>query len=78
MSLQITEISSKLSANENRLDKMSINNIFKFDTAMKENEEFLKNTIEKFKAKACSSINKTVSTLNSNNHPSLTTNLQLI
>ena len=50
MSLQIIDISSKLSAYETRLDKMSINNISKFDTAMKENEDLLKHNINKFKA----------------------------
>ena len=69
MSLQITEISSKFSAYDNRVDKMIINNISKFDTAMKEDEELLKNKIDKFEAEASSSINKTVSALNSKNPP---------
>ena len=38
MSLQIIEISSKLSAYETHLENMSFNNISKFDTSMKENE----------------------------------------
>ena len=70
MSLHITEISSKLSAYKTLLDKMSINNICKFDTAMKENEELLKKKIDKIKAKASSSNNKTVYDINSNNSPS--------
>ena len=49
---------------------MSINNICKFDTAMKENEELLKKKIDKIKAKASSSNNKTVYDINSNNSPS--------
>ena len=49
---------------------MSINNISKFYTAMKENEELLKKNIDKFKTEAYRSINKTVSALNSNKSPS--------
>ena len=38
---------------------MSFNNIYKFDTAMKENEELLKNNMDEFRAKASSFINTT-------------------
>ena len=51
MSLHITEISYKLSAYEIHLEKNIINNISKFYTSMKENEELLKKTIGEFKAK---------------------------
>ena len=70
MSLQIIEISFKLSAYGNRLVKMSINNISKFETAMKENEYLLKNNIKNSKTKAYSSISKTVYPLNPKNCPS--------
>ena len=46
MSFQITEMSSKLSDYETRLDNMSFNNISKFDTAIKENEELSQNKID--------------------------------
>ena len=47
MSLQITEILSKFSAYEHRLDNMSFNNISKFETAMKEHEEIVYKRIYK-------------------------------
>ena len=46
MSLHITEITSKFSDYETLLDKMISNKISRFDTAMKENEELLKNNID--------------------------------
>ena len=52
MSLQITDISSKFSAYETCLEKMSTKNISKFYIEMKENEELLKNNIDAFKAEA--------------------------
>ena len=70
MSLQITEMSPKLSTYVNRLDKMSITNISKFGTEMNENEELLKTNIDEFKAEASSSINKTVYPLNPKKSPS--------
>ena len=70
MSLHITEISYKLSAYEIHLEKNIINNISKFYTSMKENEDFIEKNIEKFKAKASSSINKTVYDINSSNSTS--------
>ena len=73
MSLQITEILSKFSAYEHRLDNMSFNNISKFETAMKEHEEILNTkidtNIDDLKAEASSSINKILSPFNSNNYP---------
>ena len=53
---------------------MSITNISKFETATKKNEDLLNTKIDteidKFKAEASSSINKTFSSLNSNKYPS--------
>ena len=53
---------------------MSISNITKSETAMKEHEDILNTKIDKYiddlKAEAYSSINKTLSPLNSNNYPS--------
>ena len=47
---------------------MSIINISKFETAMEENEEWLKNNIDEFKAKASSPMNNTDSPLNPNKY----------
>ena len=49
---------------------MIFNNISKFDTSMKENEELLKNNIDQFKHEASIYTNKTVYSLNSSNSPS--------
>ena len=53
---------------------MSITNIHKFETAIKRNKELLNTNIDtnidKFKAEASSSINKTVYPLNPKNSPS--------
>ena len=74
LSLQITEISSKISAYEKFLDKMSIATITKFETAMKEHEDIINTNIDtridEFKYEASSSINKTLYPLNSNNYTS--------
>ena len=74
LSLQITNILSKLSAYENCLGKFSIANITKFETVTKENEEILNTNIDtnidEFKAESSSSINKKLSPLNSNKYTS--------
>ena len=65
---KLTYISYKWSDYENRLDKLRISGITKFETAMKEQEDILNTNIDKtiddFKYEAYSSINNKLSPLN--------------
>ena len=67
---KIIDLSSKLSTYEDRFYKVSINNIIKFQIARKENENLLKNNIDKFKAEASRSIDMKASYINSYKSPS--------
>ena len=70
----LTEISSKFSAYENCLDKLSIAGITKLETIMEEQEEILNMKIDThidyLKSEASSSINNIFYPLHLNNSPS--------